>query len=71
MHAGSQATYISQTRRLGMPVFNAWIRENRTIFAGAPEYGIPVVLKGYSARTHRDIVQEIEDFVSEFERRPS
>ena len=54
-----------------MPVFDAWIRENRTIFSDAPEYGIPVVLKSYSARTHRDIVQEIEDFVSEFERRPS
>lgn len=67
----SQATYISQTRRLGMPVFDAWIRENKTIFADAPEYGIPVVLNGYSAGTYRDIVQEIEELVSEFERRLS
>ena len=67
----SQATYISQTRRLGMPVFDAWIRENKTIFADAPEYGIPVVLNSYSAGTYRDIVQEIEELVSEFERRLS
>ena len=67
----SQATYISQTRQLGMPIFDAWIRENKTIFADAPEYGIPVVLNGYSAGTYRDIVQEIETLVSEFERRLS
>ena len=67
----SQATYISQTKRLGMPVFDAWIRENKTIFADAPEYGIPVVLKGYSSPTYRDIVREIEEFVSEFEGRLS
>ena len=67
----SQATYISQTRSLGMPVFDAWIRENKTIFADAPEYGIPVVLKGYSTPTYQGIVGEIEEFVSEFERRLS
>lgn len=67
----SQATYISQTKRLGMPAFDAWIRENKTIFADAPEYGIPVVLKGYSIPTYRGIVREIEEFVSEFERRLS
>ena len=67
----SQATYISQTRQLGMPIFDAWIRENKTIFADAPEYGIPVVLNGYSTGTYRDIVQEIETLVSEFERRLS
>ena len=67
----SQARYISQTRHLGMPVFDAWIRENKTIFADAPEYGIPVVLKGYSSPTYRDIVREIEEFVSEFEQRLS
>ena len=66
-----QATYMSQTRQLGMPVFDAWIRENKTIFADAPEYGIPVVLNGYSTGTYRDIVQEIEELVSEFERRLS
>lgn len=54
-----------------MPVFDAWIRESRTIFADAPEYGIPVVPNGYSARTYRDIVQEIEELVSGLERRPS
>ena len=67
----SQRPYISQIRELGMPVFDAWIRENKTIFADAPEYGVPVVLVGDSGRTHGEIVRELEELVSEFEQRLS
>ena len=65
----SQRPYIAQTRELGIPVFDAWIRENKTVFGDAPEYGVPVVLHGYNAATYTRIVNELENFVTEFARR--
>ncbi len=62
----SQRPFIAQTRKLGTPVFDAYIRENKTIFGDAPQYGVPVVLKAYSAGTYQDVVEEIGEFVSEF-----
>ena len=58
--------YINQTKRLGVPVFDEYIRENKTIFSDAPQYGVPVVLNNYSAGTYADVVKEIETFVTEF-----
>lgn len=56
--------YINQTIKLGVPVFDTYIRENKSIFADAPHYGIPVVL----AKHHReDIIKEICNFVTDFE----
>lgn len=63
----AQQQYISQTKRLGVPVFNTTFRENKTIFADAPRNGMPVVLNSYSNNTHSEIVSEIENFVVEFE----
>jgi chromosome partitioning protein len=65
----AQRPYIAQTRNLGVPVFDAWIRENKTLFSDAPEYGVPVVLNHYSGDTYRGVVGELEGFVSEFESR--
>lgn len=65
----SQRPYIAQTRELGIPVFNSWIRENKTLFGDAPEYGVPVVLNGYNAETYTRVVEELEKFVSEFTKR--
>lgn len=62
----AQQQYISQTKRLGVPVFDTMFRENKTIFADAPRDGRPVVLNRYSNGTHSDIVSEIEQFVDEF-----
>lgn len=58
--------YINQTKRLGVPVFDEYIRENKTIFSDAPQYGVPVVLNNYPAGTYADVVKEIEKFVTEF-----
>lgn len=56
--------YINQTKRLKIPVFKEYLRENKTIFSDAPQYGIPVVLSDH----HRgDISGEISDFVTSFE----
>lgn len=62
----AQQQYISQTKRLGLPTFDANFRENKTIFADAPQNGMPVVLNSYSNHTHSGIVTEIEQFVDEF-----
>ncbi|NCU06767.1 ParA family protein [Pantoea ananatis] len=62
----AQKQYISQTKRLKVPVFKSLFRENKTIFADAPRDGIPVVLNAYSNQTHSDVVNEIEEFVDEF-----
>ena len=63
----AQRPYIAQTKKLGVPVFNSWIRENKTIFSDAPEYGVPVVMNAYSGPTYTGVVEELEGFVSEFE----
>ncbi|TNI87761.1 ParA family protein [Aeromonas allosaccharophila] len=63
----AQRQYISQTRRLGVPIFESMFRENKTIFADAPRDGVPVVINYYSNQTHSEIVSEIEGFVKEFE----
>ena len=72
---GAQRQYIQQVKELedeegnSMPVFRTWIRANNTIFADAPEYGVPVVLTNQNARTYRTIIQELEQFVDEFQER--
>ncbi|MBB5871896.1 chromosome partitioning protein [Allocatelliglobosispora scoriae] len=57
--------YISQTKALGVPVFDSFIRENKTFFTDAPRSGVPVVLHGEPNFKH--IVEELEELVSEFQ----
>ena len=64
----TQRPYIARTRELGVPVFDSWIRENKTLFSDAPEYGVPVVLTPWSGKTYKGVLEELEQFVSEFER---
>ena len=66
----AQRRYISNVKDLDMdvPVLDQWMRENKTFFADAPEYGVPVALLGTSNPTQQAVVREIEDFVTEFER---
>ena len=64
----AQRPFISQVESLDMPTFKQWIRENKTLFADAPEYGVPVVIGSLpSGRTYRTVVEEIRDIVDEFE----
>lgn len=62
----AQRQYIAQTTRLGVPVMDNKFRENKSIFAEAPQNGMPVVLNEYSNNTHSEVVSEIESFVDEF-----
>lgn len=63
----AQRQFISQTRRLGVKAFDNYFRENKTIFADAPQNLQPVVLTRFSPGTHSDVVVEIENFVTEFQ----
>jgi chromosome partitioning protein len=58
--------FMTQTKNLGLPVFEANIRENKTVFADAPQDGVPVVLNRYPAGAHQHVVHGIEEFVTEF-----
>jgi len=62
----AQRAYIAQTKKLGIPVFNAYVKENKTVFADAPEDGVPVVLHAYSNNSHIAVRQGIEQLVDEF-----
>ena len=62
----AQRPFISQTKKLNIPVFNSYIRENKTLYADAPQYGVPVVLNSYTTGTYRNVVGELEEFVLEF-----
>nr|VFJ54768.1 MAG: chromosome partitioning protein [Candidatus Kentron sp. FW]VFJ61036.1 MAG: chromosome partitioning protein [Candidatus Kentron sp. FW] len=59
--------FIAQTKRLDVPVFDAYIKENKTMFADASQYGIPVVLSSRSGPTYKSVIGGIEGFVTEFE----
>ena len=47
-------------------VFSSTIRENKTLFADAPEDGVPVVLQNHRQEPYSTIVSEIEALASEF-----
>jgi len=64
----AQRQFISQTKRLGVKAFDSFFRENKTIFSDAPQNLRPVVLNHYSSGTHSDVVTEIEEFVTDFEK---
>ena len=61
--------FISQTERLGLPVFETMVRENKSLFGDAPQYGVPVVLTRQNQGTYAQIVTELEHLTTEFENR--
>lgn len=61
----AQQPYIEQVRRLGVHILKTLIRENKTIYADAPEYGVPVVLRRVSGQTYKDVQSELENLTTE------
>lgn len=57
--------FIAQTKKIGMPVFESMIRENKTLFSSAPIDGYPVVLQG----GQNNVITEIEEATTEFEKK--
>ncbi len=64
-----QQQFITQTQHLSIPTFENFFRENKSIFASAPQDGIPVALHAYSNSTYSDIVNEVSVFVNEFQQK--
>jgi len=58
--------HIEEVRNSGIPVFNAMMRMNNTLFGDAGQYGVPAVLR---ADADPDIVKELEDLATEFSTR--
>lgn len=61
----AQQQYIEQVSRLKIPALDTFIRENKTIYADAPEYGVPVVLKRVSGQTYENVQEELETLTTE------
>ena len=61
----AQQQYIEQVSRLKIPALDTFIRENKTIYADAPEYGVPVVLKRVSGQTYENVQDELESLTTE------
>jgi chromosome partitioning protein len=59
--------YIEQTKLLGVPVFDGYLRENKTLFGDAPEDGVPLVLRNIPGANAQRVVGEIETLVTEFQ----
>lgn len=56
--------FMQQTAKLGIPVFDTNLRENKTLFADAPRGGVPVVMN--NSTVAEKVVAELEELVDEF-----
>lgn len=66
----AQRVYIEQLKRNKITIFDSKIRENKTIYADAPEYGIPVVCQAVSVgSTYDQVIVELKDLTTEFMRK--
>ncbi|MCB9756270.1 MAG: AAA family ATPase [Myxococcales bacterium] len=59
--------YIRETRRLKVPVLDAMMRENKTLFSQAPETGVPVIMRRHNQEVYDNVVAELEQIVTELE----
>lgn len=62
----TQRQYIQAISNLSVPTFITRIRENKTIYGDAPEYGVPVVVKSVSGETYENVRNELEQLTDEF-----
>lgn len=62
----AQKNYISQLKRNGVTVFENMIRENKTLYADAPNEGRPVVLQRGLGATYSRVVKEWRALTDEF-----
>ncbi|HEX7858999.1 MAG TPA: AAA family ATPase [Verrucomicrobiae bacterium] len=62
----AQRAFMSQHKTAGLTVFDSYIKRNDTLFADAPQYGVPVVLNSYSSGSHQSVVDGLEGVATEF-----
>jgi chromosome partitioning protein len=64
----AQRAFMSQHQTAGLTLFEAYIKRNDTLFADAPQYGVPVVLNRYASGSHQSVVVGLEEVATEFGR---
>jgi chromosome partitioning protein len=62
----AQRAFMGQHVTAGLTVFENYIKRNDTVFADAPQYGVPVVLTRYASGSHQSVVAGIEGVATEF-----
>ena len=66
---GAQRPFMSQVKNIpGISVFPEYIKRNDTLFADAPQYGVPVVLRGYNSGSHQSVVGGLEAVSTKFQK---
>lgn len=65
----TQQQYISQLIRMGVPIFDTFIRKNDRKYGSAPQYGVPVVLQPAYGGTYESVKKELEALATEFARK--
>jgi chromosome partitioning protein len=60
----AQKQYIELIQRHN-PTFTQMIRENKTLYADAPENGVPVVIRRVSGKTYNEVQDELENLTTE------
>ena len=65
----AQRPFMSQVKnRPDISVFPEYIKRNDTLFADAPQYGVPVVLHGYNSGSHQSVVDGLEAVSKKFQK---
>jgi len=62
----AQRPFMAQVRGGSVSVFDNYIKRNDTLFAAAPQDGVPVVLHGYNSGSHQSVVDGLEGVTEEF-----
>lgn len=66
----AQRPFMDQVKQLGgISIFPHYIKRNDSLFADAPQYGVPVVLHGYSSGSHQSVVEGLEGVTDDFKKR--
>lgn len=62
----AQRAFMGKHQTASLSVFKNYIKRNDTLFADAPQYGVPVVLNGYASGSHQSVVDGLEEVATEF-----
>lgn len=63
----AQRPFMDRVRQMGgAAVFSSYIKRNDSLFADAPQTGVPVVLRGYTNGSHQSVVEGLEGVTDEF-----
>jgi chromosome partitioning protein len=67
----AQQSYMSRVQALGLPTFETSMRDSKSVYGPAPEYGVPVILAGTGralTRELRELVTELSDRLEELDK---